>query len=94
MRSRVESLVDAAGFDGLDPGMPLRVQRLLLDLAHVAPRVERVHSLACWLGAVAQSIEGEDSRAASLAVSLGTIVQECELIERGVSLNAQQMEAA
>ena len=47
------------------------------------PRIrqaERLHQLATWLLAACETIETEDGQAANLAVDLGVIVAECELL--------------
>ena len=43
-------------------------------------RASRLHQLATWLAAVAESIEAENNDAAEVHVLLDGIVRECEFI--------------
>ena len=93
LRQRVDALAEATHMDSTTAALPPPVKRLLLNLANAGRHAERVHELATWMLALAQAIETESNRASSLAVCLGVILGECELIAAAVDDNAERVAA-
>lgn len=79
LAERVAALGDATNLDGI-AWLPVNITRVLFDMANVPRAAERLHTLATWMLAAAQAIEAEDAAARALAVDLGAIIAECELI--------------